>query len=88
MILYLTICILFSLFGMYIILKMPIFELKKIEEDSKLALLSHILKIKKNRDLEYHNCKELYEERIKYLLYEKNISIWWWWIYRMTMTGK
>ena len=67
MILYLTICILFSLIGMYIILKMPIFELKKIEEDSKLALLSHILKLKKTRDIEYHNyCKELYEKRIKH----------------------
>jgi hypothetical protein len=63
---------------------MPIFELKKIEDDSKIVLLSQILKNKNNGDKYLNYWKELYEERIKYLLDEKNISIWWWWIYKMT----
>jgi hypothetical protein len=67
---------------------MPIFELKKIENDSKIVLLSNILK-NKNNNYKYHNYwKELYEERIKHLLDEKNISIWWWWIYNMTSANK
>lgn len=84
MVLYLTICILVSFIGIYIIIKMPIFELKKIEDDSKIVLLSQILKNKNNGDKYLNYWKELYEERIKYLLDEKNISIWWWWIYKMT----
>jgi hypothetical protein len=62
---------------------MPIFELNKIEDDSKIVLLSQILKNKNNGDKYLNYWKELYEERIKYLLDEKNISIWWWWIYKM-----
>lgn len=83
MIFYLTICILVSFIGIYIIIKMPIFELNKIEDDSKIVLLSQILKNKNNGDKYLNYWKELYEERIKYLLDEKNISIWWWWIYKM-----
>jgi hypothetical protein len=83
MVLYLTICILVSFIGIYIIIKMPIFELNKIEDDSKIVLLSQILKNKNNGDKYLNYWKELYEERIKYLLDEKNISIWWWWIYKM-----
>ena len=85
---YFILCFLLSIIGFFIMVKLPYNKCMEVENDMTLKTFLFEINNHRNDGWLQQYYREKYQDRLKYLLNEKGIGTWWWWIYRWTSRQK